>query len=313
MRWLVRLALGGLVLAWLVKKHGASLGEALHAVTPLVLLGSAGVYLLGQIISAWKWRSLLSALGAQVTLWTCCRFYWLGMFWNLWMPTSIGGDALRIYLINRHAPQLGTGRATASVIIERLTGLVALLLIGAVALPLDTGSEVASGVAQARRIFLVAGVIFALLGALGLLALRAGRAPAPLRPLLGKVQHALAAFQGAQGRRALVTALALSFVFQGSQVALNYGLARAVGLSLSLLTVGWVTPALALASLLPIGIGGLGVREAAALALLGGSTASTGVPPGAIVAWSLLWQVTVWLSSAPGALWALSGKTKPQE
>ncbi len=72
-------------------------------------------------------------------------------------------------------------------------------------------------------------------------------------------------------RGALALALGLSLIFQASQVVLNIVLARAVGLALPGAVFWWLVPALALASLLPIGLGGLGVRCRAAVALLANS------------------------------------------
>ncbi len=93
------------------------------------------------------------------------------------------------------------------------------------------------------------------------------------------------------------------------QIAINIGLARAVGLTLPASTLAWLAPMLALSSVLPLGIGGLGVREAAAVLLLQGSDSSQST----IIAWSLLWQATVWISSLPGGLCMLAGsKSRPK-
>jgi hypothetical protein len=112
------------------------------------------------------------------------------------------------------------------------------------------------------------------------------------------LHRALDSYTGHVHRRALAVALILSLVFQASQVFLNIGLAAAAGLDLPFVTFWWLVPLLALASLLPVGVGGLGMREAAAVTLLGGF----GVSSGTVLAWSLLWQATVWLASLPGAL-----------
>jgi uncharacterized membrane protein YbhN (UPF0104 family) len=107
----------------------------------------------------------------------------------------------------------------------------------------------------------------------------------------------------ARGRRLLLTVtMLLSFLLQASQIVLNVALADVVGLQVSMLLMWWLVPVLALASLLPVGIGGLGVREVAAVSLLSAS----GAIPQTIIAWSLLWQATVWLASLPGGLWWMS-------
>jgi hypothetical protein len=93
----------------------------------------------------------------------------------------------------------------------------------------------------------------------------------------------------------------LSLLFQIGLIGLNIGLAFAVHLPLPWLIYWWLVPALSLASLLPVGIGGLGVREAAAIALVGTLVVSTGGQVANLVVWSLLWQATLWLAGLPGA------------
>jgi uncharacterized membrane protein YbhN (UPF0104 family) len=117
--------------------------------------------------------------------------------------------------------------------------------------------------------------------------------------IINKVLCALEMYSGNAGKRVLIQAVLLSLVFQSSQVLLNLALARAISLPISPVTVWWATPFLSLASLLPIGIGGLGIREVAAVQLLRGYN----LPGNLILTWSLVWQATVWLSSLPGGLW----------
>jgi uncharacterized membrane protein YbhN (UPF0104 family) len=105
-------------------------------------------------------------------------------------------------------------------------------------------------------------------------------------------------FYTARERRGtLALALALSFVFQSAQVGINIYLARAAGLQTPLVTFLWLVPLLSLMSLVPIGIGGLGVRETAAIAVLGNQEPTT-----TILVWSLLYQATIWLACLPGGL-----------
>jgi len=98
-------------------------------------------------------------------------------------------------------------------------------------------------------------------------------------------------------------AILLSLLVQCLQISLNVGLARVVGLDLPATTFLWLVPLLAVASMIPLGVGGLGVREASATLLLQGS----GAADERILLWSLLWQATIWLSGLPGAFLA-SGK-----
>jgi uncharacterized membrane protein YbhN (UPF0104 family) len=99
----------------------------------------------------------------------------------------------------------------------------------------------------------------------------------------------------------LLAAVLISLLFQSAQVMLQIFLARAVGLNTPTTIFLWLVPLLALMSMVPVGIGGLGVREVAAVSVLG-----TTAPTATIVAWCLLWQMTNWLSSLPGFLVTLN-------
>ena len=287
-KWLLRLGVGAAIVVVLLSRRevAATVGATLRGVSPAVMLGAVAFYLAGQVLSAWKWQLLLRARGARLSLWSCCCIYAAGMFGNLWLPTNVGGDALRAALLARAAPELGRAPAVASILVERLTGFAALLGLAAGALALRGAG------ALGWKMLGLALAVFAALGALCWLATRLRH------PKIAALRAALEFYGQAGHRPVLWRALALSFLFQISQVLLNIGLARATGLDLPARVFWWLGPLLSLSGLIPAGIGGLGVREAAALALLQGWNVSSGQ----VVAWSLLWQATVWLASLPGAV-----------
>jgi len=301
--WLARLVVGLVIVAVLVLwRGGDKTWRVLQAVPWPVWIGAVLFYWLGQVLSAWKWQYLLRARGARLSLIECCRLYLVGMFWNLWMPTNIGGDAARAYLAGPRCG--GAASAAASILVERLTGFLALLAIGSIGLLISVLQG--AGGAQGIRVIVAAMAVLALFAG-GALAARAAAyrltARSPHNKWLGKwasLHRALDFYAQRERRAVLLTALALSLLFQSSQIALNIALARAVNLDLPGSTFWWLVPLLALASLVPLGIGGLGVREAAAVGLLH----NTGVAAGSVVAWSLLWQATVWLASLPGIVGA---------
>ena len=287
-KWLLRVVIGVAIVALLLSRRDAAaqVAQTLGAVPPWVILGAVAFYWAGQILSAWKWQLLLRARGAEISLLACCQLYAAGMFGNLWLPTNVGGDALRATLLAARAPNLGRADALASIAVERGSGFAALLIIAASALLLRGAN------AQGWKTLGISLAVFAGAGALswGLLRLK--------HPKIARLKAALSFYARRQNRGVLWRALALSLLFQISQVLLNIGLASASGLELPARVFWWLGPLLSLSGLIPAGIGGLGVREAAAVALLGGWQLSVGQ----IVGWSLLWQATVWLASLPGAL-----------
>ena len=287
-KWALRVVLGAAIVALLLSRRDAAaqVAQTLRAVPIWVIFGAVAFYWAGQVLSAYKWQLLLRARGTRVSLVQCCRIYAAGMFGNLWLPTNVGGDALRATLLIKSAPDLGKADALASIAVERLTGFAALLIIAAGALLLRGAS------AQGWQTLAISLLIFVALGILWWALSRIHH------PKIARLQSALAFYARPQHRAVLAQAMALSFAFQASQVLLNIGLAWASGLDLPARLFWWLGPLLSLSGLIPAGIGGLGVREAAAVALLRDWPVSVG----AVVGWSLLWQATVWIASLPGVL-----------
>ena len=300
-KWALRLALGAAIIALLLSRRevAAQVAHTLRAVPVWVILGAVAFYWAGQVLSAWKWQLLLRARGANVSLGQCCRVYAAGMFGNLWLPTNVGGDALRATLLAARAPELGKSGALASIAVERLTGFAALLCIAACALLLRGASAQsrAHASAQSWQTLALAVAFFAILGVITWAIFRFPH------PKIERLKTALSFYARPQHRGVLWRSMALSFAFQVSQVLLNIGLAWASGLDLPARVFWWLGPILSLSGLIPAGIGGLGVREAAAVALL--KDWPFGV--GQVVGWSLLWQATVWLASLPGVLFVRKG------
>ncbi len=287
-KWALRVVIGAAIVALLLGRRDAAtqVAHTLRSIPFWVILGAVAFYWAGQILSAYKWQLLLRARGTDVSLAQCCRIYAAGMFGNLWLPTNVGGDALRATLVIKSAPNLGRADALASIAVERLTGFAALLIIAAGALLLRGAS------AQGWQTLAIALAIFVVLGALCWILSRINH------PKIARLQSALAFYARSQHRAVMAQAMALSLLFQVSQVLLNIALAWASGLDLPARIFWWLGPLLSLSGLIPAGIGGLGVREAAAVALLRDWPVSVG----AVVGWSLLWQATVWLASLPGVL-----------
>lgn len=307
LRWFFRLLLGLGIVAFLASRHDdAALLRALRSTSWSFFAVSVGLYWAGQLLSAWKWKLLLRAQNAEIALADCCRLYAVGMFWNLWMPTNIGGDAVRAV----RCGALCGSRAVAvsSILVERLTGLVALAFLGSVAFTLQFWLAPLPAVSVARHIALLFALAFAILAGLVWFLKRARHknSSSPFWKKVASLRESLAFYLRPSQRPILGFTLLISLIFQTSQVALNIFLAQKLGLHIAPLVFFWIVPTLAFASLVPFGIGGLGVREAAAVQMLGafGASAST------ILAWSLLWQAVVWFASLPGAIWAAPSRAK---
>lgn len=85
--------------------------------------------------SSIKWYMLLRSRGIVIELWRVYAFYNIGRFFNLILPTSLGGDVVRIFQLGKFTGKNHT--AAASVIVERFTGMLTLMVVAAIAVVLN--------------------------------------------------------------------------------------------------------------------------------------------------------------------------------
>jgi hypothetical protein len=251
----LRLLFGAALLAavvWIVKP--ARVGEAARPVGASTLAAASLLYLAGQLACAEKWRRLARVLGIEAPASRFVALYLSGMFLNLLLPTSIGGDAARAWLVAPRDPV----RGAASVALERGTGLfvlLAMLAVCAAVTPLPGAGWVAAGAAAG---------LLALIGLPRLAARVSGKAlPRWLPP--ESLRDAAAA---TRRRGVMAAALLLSALFYACLVGMHVLLARRIGIALPVPALAAVTAMGSLAAMLPISVGGLGLREAAYVAVL---------------------------------------------
>ncbi|HIP88086.1 MAG TPA: flippase-like domain-containing protein, partial [Anaerolineales bacterium] len=133
--WLgsLRALIGIGALIFLLWKIG--LGETLAVLRTanLRLLGLAfGLFVVSLVIRAARWAVLLRALGLQVPLGRLVHLYFVGAFFNSFLPSGFGGDVVRALELTQDAP---TTAAVGTVLVDRMTGLLVLLALGLIALP----------------------------------------------------------------------------------------------------------------------------------------------------------------------------------
>lgn len=209
------------------------------------------------------------------------RLYLIGGFFSLFLPTSVGGDAVRAAA----ATQAGgnAGAVVASVLLDRLLGTVALLVYGIAGLLL--APAFAARLVDAAQLRIPGGSLVLIIGAVVLLGLLVVvlRRSTRIRSVIA--DGILAVRSLGQRPRALALALLLAFAVQGIYLLLWLVLAIAVALPLPAPTLLVTVPIVTTATMLPITLNGVGVRESAWVLLLG----PTGLPDGQIVSFSLLY------------------------
>ena len=265
----------------------------------------AAVFLTGGAVAvaAVRWHRVLRYLDERVTVRSLLGDTLVGTTYNLILPTSIGGDVARAYRCGRRAAQ--ADHAWASVIYERVMGLLSLVLVSCVGI-LSTFSP-----GQQQLLLAASGMAVAL--ALGI-----ALAPAPFRlaariSRLGakrageSLQRVANAFAGPLARPAArVETFAWSLLYQ--LVALSVLVAAASGWDQPGIyhAIYLGVPIALVASTIPITIGGLGLRESLFVAVL----QPFGVPADRAFALSMVWLASNLLVGIAGLVPLLVGERK---
>jgi glycosyltransferase 2 family protein len=250
-----------------------TLGDALGMLAEARLLPLFGAVLLfgvSVVAGAWQWGRFLAAMGLRIPARKVQELYWVGLFFNNFMPGNVGGDVVKVLDLSREQQDpVASATATLADRITGLSGLAFLALLAAIRLwdrvPLRPLGE---PIIWGSSIFLVCGLLFLNDGLLRLarrLVERLG-----LMPRSGFRAHILDQLRLLRQQRSLLLRLfAFSLLVQGLRVGVHYLL----GLSLlgascpSLLDFFLVIPPLAFALTLPVTIGGIGLREGLAMPL----------------------------------------------
>lgn len=293
-RFAARLGLGAVLLALIVRKvgvpdFGVPVGPRLLA----GVLAAAALLMAGQAVAALRWKVVL---GAGSPPWAyLTRLYYIGAFFSLFLPTVVGGDVVRAAAAAQATRR--PGGVVASVLVDRLLGVLALVgygLVGILLAPDVTARLVAAATVKLPGAGLVAAAVvgFILLVVLFRRALRSPTLQATV------VEGWSAVRELARSPRALASAVALGFVVQGIYILLWVVLARSVALPVPdrLLVLG--VPVVSFFAMLPVTLNGLGVREGAWLLLLTGS----GIPHDQVVGFSLLYFAANLVAGGIGGL-----------
>lgn len=234
------------------------------------------------VVQALRWRATLRAWERTVPLPSLLRIVMIGIFFSMMLPTAAGGDVARWTLLARR----GGGRSLAaqSVAADRLLGLFGLGLMVMVGLP-SAWSSLPGG--PWRTLILLVGptTIMSLAAVM-----RPGWIPGRWRERLGLTP--------ARSLRWIGGAAALA-VFNHVLVILVVALlGHALAMEIDLAVHATLVPLVWLASMLPISIGGLGVRETSFVALY----AAAGVPANQGAAIAMLWLLVTLANALVGGL-----------
>lgn len=293
-RLLVSAVLLGLIVAQLDPARAVEILASAHV---LVLVLALLVGYAGRFTAAFRWWILLRAMNTHVPYVGVVRLSFIGMFMHFVPAGSIASEVARVYGINRTTSDLAG--SFASVLVDRLFGLGALVLVGLLGLAfappgvppilsdlawLGFGGVFATGYVMmnpaARRI---------------LDRLLSGIRLEPVRSRLSKVYSRLDQMRSSSAL--MGWSVIASLVNTGFRILPTWLVAMALSIDVSLMHLFIIIPLIYLAAQIPISVGGLGVQEVGWVALL----RVVGVPTSDAVLMSLVLAAMIFVVSLPGA------------
>lgn len=298
--WVLKIALTGALFWYLLGRIDlADAWAEARSMDPWLLLAAAASLLVQVPIGAVRWRAVLRSMRAALPFGRIFSIYYIGCFFNLALPSSVGGDAIRMW--KARSAGLSLQAAVNSVMLERVATVLGLVLLVAAMQP----------ILIARLGDLPGAWVFPALsvaGVLGVLALTL------LDRLPGSLQHwKLVRGLGhlAQDARRVFLNLnwaprIIGWVLLGhlNLTVTVWLLAKGLGLGVDLLDCLALVPPVILVATLPISVSGWGVRETAMVTAF----AFVGVAAPSALAMSILFGVLVVLTSLPGGLfWLAAG------
>lgn len=235
---------------------------------PRLLAAAAGLFLFSSLVGSWLWGRLLRAQGVMIPYPNVAAYYFVGLFFNNFLPSNVGGDIARITDASKYSDRVSP--VFSATLMERLIGVVAIALLAVVAsfevLPrlhltpvyvalvaIFVTSLAAFLSIFSRRVLMVFEWPFRAVGA------------RRVADAMGRLLDDMHGYRS-QGRTLLVVFLASSVV-QVSRIYVHYLVGLSLGVRIAASYYFVFVPVLAVLVSLPISLNGLGIREGAAVVL----------------------------------------------
>lgn len=258
-----------ILLLWWIFRDPAknqAMGEALRQAEWLWL--GLGVMAVGMacLLQTLRWRILLSVQEISLGWWRTLRVYMIGMFFNLFLLGSTGGDVIKIYYAMRETTTR-KGAAFLSVLVDRMMGLLGLVAVALVVVTLRWDALISKAPAELAALAIIMGGMLAAV-VIGFLVDRfnlSERIPKRLPMHTRIVEFATAFSIYARNGKALAATFGLSVGAHLFNFLSFYCAARAMHVfkgPTGIMDSFCVMPIIMTITSLPISLSGVGVREA---------------------------------------------------
>jgi uncharacterized protein (TIRG00374 family) len=273
----------------------ASVKNHLSNVDPFWLALIVPILGLQTALLTWRWKQIAAHCGATLSLQLALRFSVIAVFFNQTLPSSMGGDAVRIWLVSRQADWRA---AIYSVFLDRLVGLVSLSAFVLICLPW-TLELVREPIGRTALLLLGLGslsasAVFVAFSCKRLRFLQHWSVSRHAAELAGVALSIL------RSPHSFVPVFGISVLIHFCTTLIAWCAALAVGAQMPLLYAIFLIPPVILVTIVPISIAGWGVREGAMIAAFG----YAGLPQGDGLMVSLLFGLSyLALGAVGGVTW----------
>ncbi|NOZ37518.1 MAG: flippase-like domain-containing protein [Gammaproteobacteria bacterium] len=264
--WVIfaKLAFGIALMAALIMR--VDLSALLHKIAGVDIFYLTLMFIIPHLmigINTLKWQIFLRELGLRLNFNRLFGLYLIATFFNNFLPTMVGGDAVRAYALGRDTQDASS--VTAATFMERLVGLAGLVSL----VPLVLFSTIVTDQFPVVWLLAPASLLgFALASAMLLSSkfdplwrwLRNIKKLARLLEFLGRTRKAV--YRAAQSLRILLTTYLLSLLFYVGAAGAVWAAAMSLGANVSIGYLIATVPLVLVAGMLPVSLNGLGITEA---------------------------------------------------
>ena len=293
--WWLRLAVTAAILWWLSSR--LDMRAAVAAIAAISLPHLALVLALVAVDRAlmiWRWLLLLRAADVQVSAGDASRLFLVSSFVGSFLPAGVGGDAARAWGLSQMTAKLGD--ALASVVVDRVLGVLSLAAMGVVGLAVSAPGNAAGRIVAAVAVLAAACVAAFWADALLRWAVPDHRHRGPLARRVLRLADAVARYR--EHRGALASVMAWSLAVQLLRITQAYVLGLGLGMQVPFSYYLFFMPLGLLMLLVPVSVSGFGVPQGVIVWLL----RPMGVPDALSFALSTLIVLTGLAGNLPG-LW----------
>lgn len=260
-------------------------GLLLAGISPFYVVLILLVYTLDRGIMAFKWGRLLKGRGISLPFFRGMKIYCASMVWGLFLPSTIGADAIRAYCTSRAG--IDSNEVVASIIVERLIGFLSALLLGLLSFILL--SRIENLPPQFQYVWLAGGIsllcatiVFAASFSHGVFDFLHGRLLGRFRDtrIMRRLHHFHSTYLLYKNDKKNMTIFfVMTFLEQLMPIFDSWLIARGLGIHVGIAYIAGAVPLAMLISRLPISLDGIGVFEGVFILLMAfaGVTASEAV------------------------------------